>query len=115
MAYKQRWNVWKIRKCCGEYVVVVAVNDVGFPRKIFRPVRYHHALITHNLSAFPQQGCKDGNLVTPTFEAQCEIDRHNFGAGTPSQGTICCKHAQPEILSNLSTADHELKCAIMPQ
>jgi hypothetical protein len=40
MTYEQRGYVWKIRKRCGEYVVVVPVDDVGLPRQILRPVRY---------------------------------------------------------------------------
>ncbi len=46
MTYEQRGNVWKIRKRRGEYVIVVPVDDVGFPRQILRPVRYDDALIT---------------------------------------------------------------------
>src|SRR6266436_5676102 len=93
MTYEQRGNVWKIRKRCGEYVIVVPVDDVGFPRQILRPVRYNDALITQDLGASPQQRCKDRNFVAATPEAQCEIDCHNLGAGPPTQGTVCCKHA----------------------
>jgi hypothetical protein len=74
-------------------MIVVPVDDVGFPRQILRTVRYNDALITQNLGASPQQRCKDGNFVTATPQAQCEIDCHNLGAGTPTQGTVCCKHA----------------------
>ncbi len=74
-------------------MIVVPVDDVGFPRQILRPIRYNDALITQNLGASPQQRCKDSNFVTATPQAQCEIDCHNLGAGTPTQGTVCCKHA----------------------
>ena len=77
MTYEQRGYVWKIRKRCGEYVVVVPVDDVGFPRQILRPVRYSDTLITQNLGAAPQQRCKD-SIMAATPEAQCEIDCHNL-------------------------------------
>ena len=93
MTYEQRGNVRKIRERCGEYMIVVSVDDVGFPRQILRPVRYNDALIKQNLGAFPQQRCKDSNFVAATPQAQCEIDCHNLGSGTPTQGTVCCKHA----------------------
>ncbi len=86
MTYEQRGNVRKIRERCGEYMIVVSVDDVGFPRQILRPVRCNDALITQNLGVFPQQRCKDSNFVAATPQAQCEIDCHNLGAGTPTQG-----------------------------
>jgi hypothetical protein len=49
-------------------------------------------LITQNLGATPNQRCKDSNLVAATPEAQCEIDCHHLGTGTPAQGTVCYKH-----------------------
>ncbi len=74
MTYEQRGNVRKIRERCGEYMIVVSVDDVGFPRQILRPVRCNDALITQNLGVFPQQRCKDSNFVAATPQAQCEID-----------------------------------------
>jgi hypothetical protein len=73
-------------------MVVVSVDDVGVPREILGPIRNNDALITQNLGATPNQRCKDSNLVAATPEAQCEIDCHHLGTGTPPQGTVCYKH-----------------------